>query len=397
MRKGSRIVTWCDLYILLWCLYNLQGIAYEGGIVNTVLHSLMLLLSAVVSLKYVFSFFSNHSFIKSTLLLLFVFVVYGLLFKLSGKVLYLPTGETMGKYTYILNALDSLLPIVLFYDYANKGLLTADRIRIYLFVLLSVSIVDYSFSRAQIIRETAGFEGTNNSSYNIVSLFPLLFFVRKNYLRYVLAIIMLSFVLLSFKRGAIIIGVFSLLLIILLDFKKRRSQKLEIAFFGLLMVGITVVMFNDLLSTNSYFIERVNDTIAGDSNGRDMIAELIWDTVMNHSDITQILVGHGANSTLEYANHLAHNDWLEVLCNNGLLGVVFLAMFFLQAFLMTRSLKRNEDASLYNSGFLLFFIAFTETLFSMSIVDLHISQCLLWGFLCYSSVSHSTSTSVLKS
>lgn len=66
----------------------------------------------------------------------------------------------------------------------------------------------------------------------------------------------------------------------------------------------------------------------GDSSGRDTIYSNLFNAWLN-SDIIHLLFGHGFGSTIYISGgSWAHNDWLELLTNFGLLGVsIYLTLF----------------------------------------------------------------------
>ena len=90
--------------------------------------------------------------------------------------------------------------------------------------------------------------------------------------------------------------------------------------FPLQFLIIAVALFViKLMSESSYFAQRIDQTIAGDSSGRDDLYKSLWDILISEQDLFYILFGRGADATWALVGNYAHQDWLETFCNNGLL------------------------------------------------------------------------------
>ena len=55
----------------------------------------------------------------------------------------------------------------------------------------------------------------------------------------------------------------------------------------------------------------------GGSSGRDELLTNSLDYYLNNESIIQQIFGLGANGTLSVAGNGAHNDWVELLVNQG--------------------------------------------------------------------------------
>ena len=90
------------------------------------------------------------------------------------------------------------------------------------------------------------------------------------------------------------------------------------------------------------------------------------------------MIGHGADGTIRLGDNYAHNDWLEIGVNQGLLGIGVFTVFWL-------SLKKFwKSAKSYNTLFIavgMFFVVnFSRTFFSMSINDMKIFCTCVLGY-----------------
>ena len=139
-----------------------------------------------------------------------------------------------------------------------------------------------------------------------------------------------AFIILSTKRGAIFIA--ALVTITFLWYNLRQSKGKK----KFIIITITTLFFilayqfiNDLLINNSYFYGRIQDTLSGNSSHRDEIYLSMWDAYTSSENPIHKLFGRGAYGTLTVGMNFAHNDWLEILTNQGLLGVIIFARFFI--------------------------------------------------------------------
>ena len=90
------------------------------------------------------------------------------------------------------------------------------------------------------------------------------------------------------------------------------------------------------------------------------------------------MLGSGANATINIAGNYAHNDWLEIAVNNGLIGIVIYVVYWISLFKTCRNAKLYPKYYLILTTFII--IVFMETLFSMSYNSqpIYITSVLAW-------------------
>lgn len=362
----------CDFFLLVWVLYYLQGIVYpEGGVISLVLLSINLLVSAICAFK-VMLWTNTPIYFKGLNSLMLLFTVYGfILIVMSPSILYYPiSGFRMASYNYIKSIYLSLLPIYPFYYYAKRGYLTTEHLRIWgVIFLVSVTLSYFSEQRKalEVLLEkvTNADEATNNVGYLFLSCLPLLVLYHKKPLTQFAALaFVLAFIIMGMKRGAIIIGLVSAIYFMCQDIKNSKGKTRFL--FILLSLGIcvgAVFFFIHQMATSDYMMERIEETIAGNSSGRDKLYSFFWNYFTENANFLQHLFGRGANGTLEIYYNYAHNDWLEIAVNQGLIGIVVYAFYWL-GFYKTWKQATNIDAKTMLA--LTFFIFFAKTIFSMS-------------------------------
>ena len=129
---------------------------------------------------------------------------------------------------------------------------------------------------------------------------------------------------------------------------------------------------------SAYFQKRLEDSFEGNSSGRDKIYSAMLSFFWNETTPLQFLFGSGANATLRVARVYAHNDWLEIAVNQGLLGLMIYMIYFLIFFKTVLSKRNNSSAKLALQ--LVFIICFMKTLFSMSYNDMNIGTTFVLGY-----------------
>ena len=67
----------------------------------------------------------------------------------------------------------------------------------------------------------------------------------------------------------------------------------------------------------------------GDISGRDNIAKLIIDYHGTQANVFQIVFGSGSDGTLRLIGAYAHNDWLEILFNQGIVGIIMYVIYWI--------------------------------------------------------------------
>ena len=373
----------CDFYILVWALYYLQGVLYSPGMINKLLQLVMIFLSGIETIKLL-SIRVQSPIVKSTLCLVLMYCIYGIWIILFGNV---PNkyGWSPSTYIYLQTSLNSLLPIFMFYNYSRKGLLNERKIIIYTIIFLLVTIVSYFKNKYLVMSKLDRDEITNNIGYNFVSLLPLLFFYyKKPLLQYILLGVCGVFILMGMKRGAILTGGLSIVIFLYSNLKGTSRKRKTITL--ILSIGIiigAVYYVSNMLQTSDYFLHRIEQTAEGDSSNRDIIYVSIWEAFLNEPNPLYFLFGHGANSTISVCGYFAHQDWLETIYNNGILGGVILLAFFMAFGLTIHKQRHRFPPYMFYSFLILLFISFSKTMFSMSIQDILPPQSLLLGYFAY--------------
>lgn len=356
---------------------------------GSALSQLILLLSMLMGLYYTVKTIAlpNKPVYFAGLNLLFLmFLVYGTLLLISNqhyRVFYL--GEDVPNFSFLKSIFLSLPNIYIFYFFSRKGYLTERALRLWGFVFFGIAVFryfDYQMGAVQLLLASGSDadDVTNNMGYLFVALIPMAaVYKNKISLQYALLIVCMTFIVMGMKRGAIIVGCLSLIYFLYYDYRYNGNiSRLKVIFFSFLLIVAAYFVTEHLLQTSDYFVSRINKTMEGNSSGRDEIYSHFWNHFKNETDTIKFLFGNGANATLGIGINYAHNDWLEIAINQGVLGLIVYAIYWL-AFLKTIvTTKANKTARLaLTLAFISFFI---ETLFSMSYTGYSMCACTVFGY-----------------
>ena len=375
----------CDVFVALSIIYSLQGLLYPQGTINQILQLLMIIWGLVVSFRYFFRPQRIPKLLKATALLLIMYCVYGCIEILFDNPLLHHISELPARYIYLQVSLRSLLNIFVFYHYSSNGQLTSTRICVYATIILLTLIPKYYYQQTQIMLLSERDEVTNNIGYTFLALIPAFYFFNKRtILQYILLTVTLLYLIMAMKRGAILIGVLAAIILVFSNVTSdnRKQKRISLVFSTFLIIAVALFVTN-LLSESSYFVQRIEQTIAGDSSGRDDLYKCLWDILISEQDLFYILFGRGADATWALVGNYAHQDWLETFCNNGLIGVIILSSFYYHFFIAAYSSKKILSRNYYFAFITLFIIAFSKTLFSMSIQSMEVAISMVLGFLLY--------------
>ena len=376
----------CNLYFLLWVTYSLQGVVYARG---SVISQCFLLLIMLVSLKEVLSFVYNRDsfgYFQSLNLLVAMFTIYGLiLFLTDGLIVHGVGGRRVQSFNYLKVAYMSLLPIYVVYIYSRKGFLTLPLLQYWMFVFLLVGIIDYNNAQEEALKKlmlagSSKTEITNNAGYVLLSLIPgMMVYNKKPLLFYLGMAICVAFVLMGMKRGAILICAVSLLLIVWYKLRTAKGVYKITVFFAICVSFVILYNFVEhLLENSDYFNARIEATMEGNSSHRDDLYMTFINAFTTKASFLQMIFGRGACGTIKYSYNYAHNDWLEILTNQGVMGIFIFMYYWYSFYREIKSSKYSEESSF--CLFLLFCMFGLKTMFSMSICSMPIYTTTMLGF-----------------
>lgn len=381
----SKYINSCNLFIGLYSAYMLFKAKDAGALSGT-----LLLLLVIVSFGYyIYVQFkiTQPKLLKYLSYLFAFFAIYGLFYIISGEVIKDYSSNSLNNIDYIKNIAISLLPVYPFYVYTKQGKLNLKTIYSWIPIFLLLSIYTYfQYYNTQLARAIANgssvTEFTNNNGYLFLSLLPIIFLKYKSkLLQLTYILITLLFILAAVKRGAILIAAICIVYYLyqtIFKEKVRGNSKFKIILVVLIAVLIGGYYIVDFVSKNEYFAYRLANTLEGNVSGRDDIYSGIWNIFLN-SSLFNVLFGHGANSSVRFIGMYAHNDWLEILINQGIFGIIIYMGYFIVMYKTWKKYHVIDDINLCLSA--LVFILFFKTLFSMSYTGYTLYLCIAYGYV----------------
>lgn len=386
LNNMKKKVNGCAIYVILWCLYYLQGILYaQGGIISQSLLAVLLISSLYFCLKVNMTKGKLPLFMRVLNVFVVMLTIYGIFFLLSVHNVYNDNYllSPLSKIEFLKSIYISQLPIYAFYYYARKGRLNDEFIRRSIIIIFIVTVCMFFWHHTQeILRQSTNVNVeniTNNIAYNLVAILPLFFFVKKSLImQHVLILVTLLLILTGMKRGAIFVGVVCFLWSVYRLYIKSRGQRrlFVILITTVTVVGVCMYALNQY-ATNDYFQYRIGQTIDGDSSGRDIIYTSLMDYFMNQTSLVRILFGNGAYHTVRVVGAAAHNDWLELLICHGLIGGVIYVLYY---YALLRVFLTSRNNTCHNVLGSVLIIMLLSSIFSMQYNNLFfpMSMCIGW-------------------
>lgn len=378
-----------NIYFALWCMYRLQGVIYPAGSIISKFILMAILLWSMISLYRVNTRYQIPFFFKATNIFLLFTTFYGVILIISGQELYVTAGDVRqaSNIDYLKNIYMSILPIYFFYDNTRSGSVSINSIMVFTICLLLVGIVNYihDMNEAIILANQIGSPIgaiTSNIGYNFVALMPLLiFWNNKPLAQYVLLIVVMFFVIVCMKRGAILIGGICFAYFLYTMYSRSRGR-IRSAIFLLSIISLAALIYVviGMIDNNALFAYRVEQTMQGYTSQRDQLYKTFYNYFISEHNLFRFLFGNGANATLKIGNNFAHNDWLELAINNGIVGVALYGWYFIALY---KDYKCQNKAHLQYSNVILMalIIMFASSMFSMSYASLDKAISIALGFV----------------
>lgn len=348
-----------NILFLLLAIYFAQGSLYETG---SVISQFVLLLVFAISITYLIkSLFSrdNKNIFYTAWTLLLGLNIVGFVF----------TADYSLHFGMFKGILITMLPFYPFYYFAQNGTLKSKHLIYFFLLILPIIISQFYANRYKILLESNMDDENvvNNIAYSFVSLIPYVFLIKRSkIISFAAILLVIYFVILGSKRGAMIVGAVGLLFYIYYQLfaveRKKRLRAFVLGFIGLSVIGYYGY---GVFESNEFFMERMESIKEGNSSGRDIIYMNIFNGWYESENFFNVLFGYGfAGSTkLSGSGHLAHNDWLEVLSNFGLVGFFVYLFLFFAAYRCIRNPLLPKDKKILMATISAMF--FVTSLFSM--------------------------------
>ena len=302
--------------------------------------------------------------ISSTEKYILFFILLNLLHFFISYLWHIPNVTTIG------NILVALFAFPLFCYIARRGGITQKFTNIAIIILIWACILSYYHLRdiayaTGTISDLATF--TNNMTTSFVMILPLIIICKNNLIKFGGLIIFVFFIISGAKRGNIIAAAIPLAIIFysMIRTYKRNLFKILLSFVAIIILSYYV---NKWIVTNDYLMYRIEQTMEGQSSHRDEIYTEAWQLWSTSDNTTNMVIGYGFDGTLNNMSngHYAHNDWLEILVDYGLIGILSYLLIF---FSIIKNIIRTKETDIKLILLACFSIWFLKTLFSMGFTE----------------------------
>lgn len=377
----------CNIYLSFLTFYLIQGVMIPTG--GTVFSQLILSCAMLMGIYYTVKTICLPNipvYFTGLNMLFFMFIIYGILLLFSNHhYIIIFSWSEVPNSTFLKNIFLSLPNVYVFYYFSRKGYLTEKALKKWVIVFLASSVFRYIDNQMALLNmmQLKGVqtkEMTNNMGYLFVALMPTIaVFKDKVRLQYGILILCMAFIMMAMKRGAIIVGTIMLIYILYFNYKYNKNvSKRKVIVFSLFIIVAAYFITEYMMESSDYFMSRIEQTKEGNSSGRNALYERYWNHFKNETDIFKYLLGNGANATLGIGVNYAHNDWLEIAIDEGVLGLVIYCIYWFCFWRTIASIKYNITAKLVLT---LTFISFLiMTVFSMSYTEYSIYSCSVFGY-----------------
>lgn len=386
--REYKIFNMCNIFLVLLLLNDVTGFFFTNASIGSrfVFYSIIAI-SFYYWMKVVFLVEEMPRLLKGWSILLLLFTLYGIPLIVSGKMFIIKENfRHIGGGEFLKLIYYSMLPLFPIYEFTRKGELTVDKLKILCILLLITSTFQFNeyHIKMLLLTKAKGLsvkEFTNNTGYLFLQILPLTIFFRKQkVIMTSLIIYCIYMIVIGMKRGAIVLSVPCLILLLLELYKSStRRQKILIVFISIVLVVFSVGLIQYMLENSNYFNTRLQATMSGDSSHRDTIYFQAINVFLGENNIIMKFFGHGGYSTLDLMMNNAHNDWLEILVNHGIIGVlVFMNVCFQMCY--TTKQAQKYDSSLYISMLTITIIFIGRTILSMAYSDMGHGLIIAMGY-----------------
>lgn len=255
------------------------------------------------------------------------------------------------------------LPIFTGFQIGLHKKITAKQWLVISLLILLLGIYSFYLSKQEALFLHNLKETTNNSAYIFLHILPFLPLVLNRYKSLTLALLTFCFifVMMGAKRGAIVcMG--CIILYLMWWYLKRQHYSPKTILLILSIFTIFLIGINYFLNESDYLQKRLQQTLEGNTSRRDVIYYILWNKWINADLLTQ-LFGRGSAQTVPLAGNYAHNDWLELLTDVGLVGAFVYLMCIVSLFKFRKKLpKKSPEQAAFTSVIILWLL---KTIFSM--------------------------------
>lgn len=355
------------ILVALFTVYYLQGALYpSGSIVSQGILLIYLLFGFFCFVKT----FGNRVTPRCIMIWSVFFLIHGLCFLISPKEVVGMKNEAIGRvatFNQFKEIATFMLTLFIGYYYSYKNNTSEKYILWFGIIFFLSSVVQYYYSLSQLMIKY-GEETTNNAGYTMLTVVPYLpiVFKRKRILGIIMAVVIVALIMWSAKRGALICLAGSAIFSLFYYLKTHKVRLKTIMVIILLSFVVGYFVYQQYLD-NEYLQSRMEATMEGKSSNRDVAYSQLFNHWLNETNPLLFLFGNGTAQTITVWGNYGHNDWLELLIDNGLVGAVAYFVLFVTTISYLRKARLGKFDKM--SAYLCVLILFMQSCFSMGFVE----------------------------
>ena len=321
-------------------------------------------------------------FMKSLIFMFVLVIIYATILLITGTSGWRRQMETN---TFLMVHLESMVPLFVFYYFGQSGKINSEWFSyISVFFVIDAYMLYYSNTTIQMESLLNADEGfINNTGYAWAALLPLIAFLNKRKtIQYLFIGLVVFFVLMCVKRGAIIITIIGTLYFLFKSMEKTStSRRVSMLIFGAGLGIIFLNYFNSLVESNEFFAMRYEDTMEGNLSGRDRIFSYFFHYFFSEENAIHFFFGNGALGTVKILGIEAHNDWLEYAIDMGFLGVIAYAVYWINAAKNYSFYSKNGgDKYILMAMGMVLIMNFVRSFMSMSLDNMYFFTSAVLGY-----------------
>ncbi len=347
----------------LFCIYYLQGILYASG---SIVSQGILLIYLLIGLKCANQTISNKCTPRCLILWGVLFVMQAICFVVSPKEVNGTINEAIGRvatFNQFKEISIFILTLMIGYYYSCKASTSPKQLFWIGLAFFGLSVVQYAYASTKLLIEY-GRETTNNAGYFVLIVVPYLPIIlkRNKLLGIALVVIAVGLIMWSAKRGALVCLLASALYSLVYYLKRHRVRVKTIVGIAVMLTVAGYFIYSQFME-NEYLQYRLEATMEGKSSNRDVAYSQLFNHWLNETNPLLFLFGNGTAQTISVWGNYGHNDWLELLIDNGLIGAVLYFAIFVSTISYIKKAKLLFEIKL--SAYLCVLILFMQSCFSM--------------------------------
>lgn len=369
-------------------LLILQGVASFMGLMTW--HKIGVVLIEVLALSQIFiqGQRMGSSKLLGIVFAYYVYIIINTILNFLGK-------DVSSFSTAMLEAIWWPSCFILFYTLVGGGYYIVNvskKLSVFAWILIIVnfSFVLWNFLTFNVYIRDLG--SNANLIFFITCLLPIFAFIPKNSIRDIIYAFVLIICILSLKRSAIISCVLVFIIDLLVEFRTSTRQKVVVLLLSAVVVfGLfsAVTFVQDSLGIS--VIDRFQSIENDGGSGRADIYPLVWNH-FKEFPLLYKLIGHGQNMVVGDkicyglglgGNYLsAHNDFLEILYDFGIIGFILYLIFLYRVYKMTKK-WRDINRVYYKVGLIGLTVTIVISMFGhLVIYSTYYSYIVsLWGIM----------------